>query len=97
MLAPVLNYSKALKCLIHFSRVGQWPVTKDKRRNIYTVFTSIYPSVHGGVEDTKLRTQKTSTRANHACKFFIMLIGLYTNREKIQLLSASFHPRCSCG
>lgn len=31
MLAPVLNYSKALKWLIHFSRVGRWPVTKEKK------------------------------------------------------------------
>lgn len=38
MLAPVLNYSKELKWLIHVSRVGRRPVTKAKTGETFTQF-----------------------------------------------------------
>lgn len=58
MLAPVLNYSKELKCLIHFSWVGQWPVTKGKIQKKHLYLFHLNLSKCTGIEDTLLHMQK---------------------------------------
>lgn len=64
MLAPVLNYSKELKCLIHVSRLGRRPVTKAKTEETFT--QSPPPFIRARAAQTRYYFEQQTGRKNPA-------------------------------